>query len=224
MKKRTLCAVMCVCFSFTIVVSCPAATAAANEGACDYSSTALSGWATFLSRELRDHDPDHASQMSKVASAIIYGRIATVVVDLDAGLDPNSLLKLGAKPASYMSLLTLAAAACRNDIARRLVEAGASVNAADPPLAAAAAKGDVALAEFLIEKGASIDQVDPDGKSALYNAMAQSQPDMVKLLLEKGANSDVPLLRAYLERLSQSSKPSDRAMADVLRKYLHSAR
>lgn len=119
-------------------------------------------------------------------------------------------------------MLTLAAAACQDQLSRQLIAAGASVNAADPPLATAAGKGDVRLAAFLIENGASIDQVDPDGKTALYNAVALGQPEMVKLLLAKGAKPDTLAVHAYLENLSQSPTATKRAIADELRKYLHS--
>ena len=216
MKKKVLSA---GCIGFAIAAACSTATAAANI--CNYSTSQRTAWAAYLSRALHNHDPDHAAQMSKVASAIIHGQTAVVMAQIDSGLDPNTLLKLGSIPALDMPLLTLAAAACQNRLARQLIAAGASVNAADPPLATAAGKGDVPLAAFLIEKGASLDQVDPDGKTALYNAIALSQPGMVKLLLAKGAKADVPAVHAYLGNVSHSSNPADQAVADELRKYLH---
>lgn len=200
----------------------PAIIAASNGSGCRYSTDAIESWEAFLSRELHQHDPSHAVQMSKVAAAIIEGRAHTVKAKLAAGLDPNTLLKLGRIPALDMPLLTLAAAACQNDVARQLVAAGASMNPADPPLATAAAKGDVALAAFLIDHGASIGAIDPDGQTALDNALAQSQFEMVKLLLAKGAKPDAALIRLFIERDSRHSSATDRAIADELRKHQQS--
>lgn len=205
-----------------LAVCSPALAAAPNGADCKAPASELESWKTFVARELYNHDPAHAARMSKVAAAILYGRVDIVQGELKAGLDPNTLLKLSAKTAGYTTLLTLAAAACQNRVAQQLVDAGASVKPTDPPLATAAAKGDVALAAFLIEKGAPIDQVDPAGNTPLYNALAQSQLGMVKLLLAKGANPDIPLARAFVKHTSASSTATNRAISDELRKYLHS--
>lgn len=172
-------------------------------------------WIAFISRELHTYDPDHAAQMTEAVSEIIQGQMAPLMARIHAGLDPNKLLILGSIPALNMSLLTLAAAACQDDVARQLVAAGALVNAANPPLAVAAAKGDVPLATFLIEEGADINKTDLDGDTPLENAAALSQLEMVKLLLEKGA--DPVTAGKFLEHVSASSTSTSRAIAGQLR-------
>jgi hypothetical protein len=58
---------------------------------------------------------------------------------------------------------------------------------ADQPLAGPA---DYAFADLLFAHGAKIDQGDSRDYSALYNAAKMGQPDVVKYLLDKGADPD----------------------------------
>ena len=156
-----------VCAGVTTALLCPVVVAA-DAGACNYTAADRANWATSLARELRNHDPDHGAQMSKVASEIVNGQVDLLKIDISAGLNPNGVLKLTVKPVGHMSLLTLAVAACQETMARQLVASGASVDGAgaSPPLVTAAAKGEASLAQFLIQHGATVDKVDENGHTA----------------------------------------------------------
>lgn len=108
-----------------------------------------------------------------------------------------------------------------------LIQHGASVNAADSggstPLMAAACMALFDVVRFLLEQpGLNIDAVDLDGMSALHWAVWAVQPDIVQLLLDKGANplllttrGETPLslaknpqVQALLQRLGTSQDQS----------------
>ncbi|ELR13768.1 Ankyrin repeat containing protein [Acanthamoeba castellanii str. Neff] len=93
-----------------------------------------------------------------------------------------------------------------------LIQHGASVNAADSggstPLMAAACMALFDVVRFLLEQpGLNIDAVDLDGMSALHWAVWAVQPDIVQLLLDKGANP-LLLVQALLQRLGTSQDQS----------------
>jgi ankyrin repeat protein len=100
------------------------------------------------------------------------------------------------------------------DCVKALVEKGASVNLADPegvtPLITAIFNARFDVAKYLIEKGASVNQWDWWGRTPLYLAVDYNtlphggrpdQPsldetlpiDMIRILLEKGANPNIQL-------------------------------
>lgn len=136
-----------VCASLATVTLCPAVFAA-DAGACNYTTADRASWVQFLSRGLRNHDPDHAAQMSTVVSEVVNGQVDALKTDISAGLDPNTLLKVSVKPVGYVSLLTLAVAASQEAVAQQLVASGASVDGAEgfaKPLVDAASKGEVSL-------------------------------------------------------------------------------
>ena len=82
---------------------------------------------------------------------------------------------------------------------RWLLDAGADVNDAgadgNSALALAAMSGHERLAQYLLERGA-----DPDtagaGYTALHAAVLRAQPDLLKSLLERGADVNVPLVKS----------------------------
>lgn len=82
------------------------------------------------------------------------------------------------------------------DLAKRLLEEGASVEARDGlgamPLARAAAAGEAELAILFLEHSAPIDARNLEGSTALYQAAENGRLPMVKLLVERGANVSVP--------------------------------
>ena len=84
------------------------------------------------------------------------------------------------------------------DSARLLLEAGADVNdeGADgnSTLVLAAMSGHDMLARYLLERGAELNAAGA-GYTALHAAVLRSQPGLVRALLAKGANPDIPLLR-----------------------------
>jgi hypothetical protein len=58
-------------------------------------------------------------------------------------------------------------------------------------LLAAARKGDLAAVKTLIEKGAPLEAKTPYGQTPLYLAAMSGHEDVVRFLLDKGANTDV---------------------------------
>src|SRR5580693_643952 len=58
-------------------------------------------------------------------------------------------------------------------------------------LLAAARKGDLAAVKALIEKGAPLEAKTPYGQTPLYLAAMSGHEDVVRFLLDKGANTDV---------------------------------
>lgn len=77
----------------------------------------------------------------------------------------------------------------RNDIAKMLIENGASVNSeTEPtPLYTAIMSGNSEMALLLIEKGAAIHFANADGWTALHAAAYQGKEEIVKALIGKGA-------------------------------------
>ena len=82
------------------------------------------------------------------------------------------------------------------DLARRLLEAGASLEARDrfgaKPLSHAAAAGQIELVTLFLDHGAPIDARNLDGSTALFKAAESGRLEVVKLLAERGAAVDLP--------------------------------
>ena len=82
------------------------------------------------------------------------------------------------------------------DLARRLLDKGASLEARDrlgaKPLARAAVAGEVDLVTLFLDQGAAIDAQNIDGSTALFQAAEQGRPPVVRLLIERGANVSLP--------------------------------
>ena len=82
------------------------------------------------------------------------------------------------------------------DLARSLLEAGASLEARDrlgaKPLSHAAAAGQIELVALFLDHGAAIDARDLDGSTAMFKAAESGRVEIVKLLAERGAQVDLP--------------------------------
>ncbi|HCL62510.1 MAG TPA: hypothetical protein DIC31_08545, partial [Rhizobiales bacterium] len=82
------------------------------------------------------------------------------------------------------------------DLARRLLDKGASLEARDrlgaEPLARAAVAGERELVALFLDKGAPIDARNIEGSTALFQAAEQGRPPVVRLLIERGANISLP--------------------------------
>ena len=82
------------------------------------------------------------------------------------------------------------------DLVKRLIEAGASVEARDrlgaKPLARAAAAGEVEIVTLLLDHGAPIDAQSLDGSTALTQAAEAGRLPVVRLLVERGAQVNLP--------------------------------
>src|SRR5262249_41991701 len=121
-------------------------------------------------------------------------------------------------PRGGLTPLLFAARQGALEAARVLVKSGADANLPDPdgitPMALAIRNGHYEVAEMLLESGANVNSADSSGRTALYVAIDmhtsdwiqnRNDPrspakldslDMVKLLLEHGANPNVQLRSA----------------------------
>ena len=83
------------------------------------------------------------------------------------------------------------------DVAKWLIEKGASVHAADAEgwtaLFVAAEEGHVAVAKWLIENGASVHVVGNNGGTPLFLAAKRGHVDVARLLIDNGAHADAPV-------------------------------
>lgn len=100
-------------------------------------------------------------------------------------------------------------------VIRVLLEAGADPNAKNPegetPLMSVARAGNVEGAKRLLDAGADVNATERwGGQSALMWAAAQSQSDMVKLLVEHGADLDARgAVRRWERKVIREPRPKD---------------
>ena len=92
-------------------------------------------------------------------------------------------------------MLEYAATNGQTDVLAFLVDAGLDVNRAslhDTPLSATARVGTVETAQWLLDHGADVNaKVEPRGATPLHTAVEEGRLEMVRLLLERGANPDI---------------------------------
>lgn len=108
-----------------------------------------------------------------------------------AGANPNIPLHEGKEDPPIFPLSRAGMA----DSLQVLVDAGVDVNATfrgrTPLMLAVSGEEPKAAkaAEILIKAGANVNAVDEDGRSVLWRAIVGERPDMVRLLLENGADA-----------------------------------
>jgi hemoglobin len=145
-------------------------------------------------RELLKRNPTLAHEKN-AGRTLLHS--AAAMADLDAvelllrlGVDPN--LPDGGNHTPLYSLANECKVAGAGAVVGALVRAGADVNAAAgvmkcTPLHMAARRGNTEAAEALLEWGANIDARDKRGDSPLCRARKCRKPEMVSLLLSRGA-------------------------------------
>ena len=105
-------------------------------------------------------------------------------------------IERGASSIEINSMLFSAADKGCLDLAKRLLAAGASLEARDRlgarPLARAASAGENEIVALFLDNGAPIDARDLDGSSALFKAAEAGRLPMVRLLIERGADVNLP--------------------------------
>lgn len=143
-------------------------------------------FAAGASRLARDRDGDSALGLAARA-----GR-EDVVAALLAGASEEERRQIDLADARGATPLMLALHAGREGIARRLLEAGAEVNAADQQgetaLSEAAFAGEEALGVALLRKGARADTRDRYGKTPICYAAARGAAGLVAALLDAGVD------------------------------------
>jgi ankyrin repeat protein len=139
-----------------------------------------------------------------------YNDDAELVAKLvDAGADANAKNEFGA------SALSEAAIAGYADVVAALLEGGADANITNPegetPLMAVARTGNVNAATLLLDAGADVNAVELWGQqSALMWAAAQKQPEMIKLLIARGADVDARgAVRNWERKVIKEPRPKD---------------
>ena len=145
----------------------------------------------------------------------------------------DALLKAGAKAAvanDYGSTpLSEAAIAGNPEVIGKLLKAGADPNAENAdgqtPLMVIARTRNVAAATELLRRGAKVDQVERwHGQTALMWAAAESQPDMVKLLIKHGANVNARSKLNDWERMVTAEPRAQMRLVGGLTPLLYAAR
>jgi ankyrin repeat protein len=144
---------------------------------------------------------------ANLLAAIRNDDVSQVRTVLESGADPNTRDDLGA------TALMHAAAFSSLGGVRALVDKGADVNASSPAGATALmwAVGDVAKVRTLLERGASVNATMKDGTTALLAAARRGNVDVMRLLLDRKADTGAsPGARAELLRIVSAERPEAR--------------
>jgi ankyrin repeat protein len=129
---------------------------------------------------------------SRVIEAVGVGDVDALAAALEKGADPNAESSPG-RPALY-----LAARRGNAEAVRLLIDAGADLEAETAEssiLAGAAFEGHREVVEILLNAGTDINTTGAAfgrGGSALYSAVVNLQPEVAKLLIERGADVNQP--------------------------------
>ena len=133
-----------------------------------------------------------AQSFDELLKAVNAGDVKTVAGFLDKGLDPNTTDREG------HTLLMTASRLGHLDLAKLLIARKASVTRrsaqGDTALMLASLKGHVAVAQLLITHGGQVRQ---PGWTPLHYAAFEGRPEMLKLLLAKGADKDAVAPNGY---------------------------
>lgn len=141
--------------------------------------------------------------------AAYQGDADLVAALIAAGADVAAMNDYGA------SAMSEAAAAGDARIIALLLDAGVAANAANPEgetaLMAVARTGNVDAARLLLTAGADVNATERwGGQSALMWATAQLQPEMVRFLIEHGADVDARgAVRDWQRRITAEGRPKD---------------
>lgn len=141
--------------------------------------------------------------------AVYKGDLAEVTRLVRAGADVSIANKYGATP------MGLAAETANTDILKVLLEGGANVDSPNADgqtaLLAVARTGNVAAATLLLEHGATVDAKEKfGGQTALMWASARRHPQMMQLLISKGADVNARSIdRDYQRHVTAEGRPKN---------------
>jgi ankyrin repeat protein len=129
--------------------------------------------------------------------AVIAGNFTSAKLALLLGANPHTREKYG------LTVLVIAAKNGHLDIAQLLLAHNADPNYYErgscchpTPLMVAAYNGDLEMVKLLLGKGAKVNTSPDEGVAAIDEAISQNHPDVVKLLLENGADPNHHVLGA----------------------------
>jgi len=183
---RSILAALSLTLLFLPVLGAPAYAAGDTRLADAAQKRDVAAVRTLLSQKVDPNAPGRDG-----TSALLW------MVRVDDVATAQLLVKAGAdvKAANRQGLTPLALAATNGSAAmmKVLLDAGADVNTLDAanetPLMAAARVGKLDAVRVLMERGATIDTKDPQfEQTALMIAVRENHPQVVKLLVELGAN------------------------------------
>jgi ankyrin repeat protein len=141
--------------------------------------------------------------------AAYNGDAALVARLIEAGADVDAKNEFGS------SALSEAAIGGYTDVVAALLKGGAAADIANPegetPLMAVARTGNVEAATLLLDAGANVNAIELWGQqSALMWAAAQKHPEMIKLLIARGADVDARgAVRNWERKVIQEPRPKD---------------
>jgi hypothetical protein len=136
-----------------------------------------------------------------------------------------------ARASTLSSRLAAAAGSGEVDMVASLLAEGADANAEGylrrTPLATAASaygrndgKNSVEIARVLLERGARVDARDGDGVTALYHAVAFGKTNLVRFLLENGADPGVRMERGMQKGRTPMHAAAERGSAEIVEALL----
>jgi ankyrin repeat protein len=157
------------------------------------------------------------------------GQVEVVKVLLEAGADPNAAD--GVAHVGFFSVLTIAMNPRnknRLEVIDTLIAAGAKLNPPSwfpqSPLMHAVREHDIEMLKALLQRGSDVDWENDIGDTALVRAISMAEPnvDVVKLLLDAGADPNTPRLWSGDECVSilQSLDEAQKVSKDKVTKQI----
>ncbi|XP_077435298.1 dynein axonemal heavy chain 12 [Vanacampus margaritifer] len=150
---------------------------------------------TFLLQNGCNPNLQDDEQDSPLMAAILNDQydMATLLLRYDAQVDQlGQLNRTALHEAAFLGL---------ENFVYLLLESGANPNACDikkkTPLALAAQNGHLNVAEHLLLKGANV-ECESESGSILFDAAVSGNPDVISLLLDHGADANLPLYNGHL--------------------------
>ena len=157
---------------------------------------------------------DH-NRMTALEYAILSEGSESVDKLIRAGVNANKTLGISSKP------LFAAAFSGKADIVRKLIKAGAALNASEshyPSIHVAAREGHTDCVKELIQAGAELNIVDRKGDTPLMAAAQSFSFNCVSTLLKAGAEFDTTHL-AYMAIMTLHKQESQDSAGTVLNTY-----
>jgi len=164
---------------------------------------------TIGAQKKEDVNRRHADGSTPLQWAVYKGDVTEVRRLLKAGADVTLANNYGATP------MTLAADVANTDMLKLLLEVGANADSPNPEgqtaLMAVARTGNVAAAQLLLDHHATVDAREKwGGQTALMWASARRHPEMMQLLVSKGADVNARSIdRDYQRHVTAEGRPKN---------------
>jgi ankyrin repeat protein len=148
---------------------------------------------TFLwANDINAKDEEGNTALHKAVKSFLIQDIRTL---LDQGADPNVKDSQGRTPLMYVGIWGDYQEEHKMEIAKLLVEKGSDVNAVDSygddVLTFLTAYNLPRITEYLISQGAKVDHLNSNGRTALSQAAENGKIDVVRVLLQHGADPNL---------------------------------